>query len=334
VTCVAHVFITPKYQPSRCRTNDLAPGSSVTFPVEFQAPGVASTTTTVGEASTGDINITPIRELGYANNNASADVVVAVSAPPDLTATMTVGGVSAPAENTAFNVNAQNIGIGQAAPTTVQATLPAGFVFTSGSDTAGACSADGAIVNCPVDGLAPGGAQPITINATAPSTVGNYVAAVTIDPANSTSETDETNNSATATSIVSAAFADLTTVITGPAAAALNGKPTYVVSTKNVGNVAAGPNTFTVNLRGYDRIGSVVAPAGYVCTVRKAHTTGGIVDCAGSALAVGATATLTVSGASVYGAGTWPVTAAADSLATVHELSETNNGAVVNTIVS
>jgi hypothetical protein len=333
VTCVAHVQVAPRYAPSRCRTNDLAPGSSVTFPVQFQAPGVAGTTTTFGEASTGDVRVTPIRELAYDNNNASAPVVVAVGAPADLAATLTVGGVSAPAENTAFNVNAQNVGIGQADPTTVQATLPAGFVFTSGSDTAGSCTAVGPIVNCPVGSLAPGAAQPITINATALTTVGSYVAAVTIDPTNSVSETDETNNTASATAVVSAAFADLTTVVTGPATAALNAKPTYVVSTKNIGNVATGPNTLTVNLRGYDRIGSVVAPAGYVCTVRKAHLTGGIVDCAGSALAVGATTTLTVSGASPYSAGTWPVTATADSLATVHELSETNNTSVFNTVV-
>jgi hypothetical protein len=102
----------------------------------------------------------------------------------------------------------------------------------------------------------------------------------------------------------------------------------------NVGTAAAGPNVFTVFLRGYDRIDSLVAPAGYSCGVRKDHPAGRYVDCTGSGLAGGANATLKVIGAGVYSAGTWQVTATADSFANVQELSEANNTATLNTVVS
>jgi hypothetical protein len=222
VTCVPGVLGIKV--PDRCTTAGLAPGASVTFPVQFRAAAVVGTTLTAATASTGlSPTIAPTRELNYANNSALVSDVVAVASPT---------------------------------------------------------------------------APPVTT--TPPVTT----------------------------------FADFTTTVTGPATAALNGKPTYTVSVANVGTAAAGPNTFTVYLRGYDRIDSVVAPAGYNCAVRKDHPAGRYVDCTGSALAVGATATLSVVGAGAYSAGTWPVTATADSFANVTELSEANNTATFNTLVS
>jgi hypothetical protein len=55
-------------------------------------------------------------------------------------------------------------------------------------------------------------------------------------------------------------------------------------------------------------------------------------DCSGG-VAAGATATLQVTVAGVYSAGTWPVTSTVDTQGTVVESSETNNSATFNTTV-
>jgi hypothetical protein len=51
---------------------------------------------------------------------------------------------------------------------------------------------------------------------------------------------------------------------------------------------ADAPHSFTVYLRGYDRIDSLVAPPEYVCFIRKDRSAGRYIDCSGC-LAAGAT---------------------------------------------
>lgn len=220
VTCVKEA-IGRSYRWRCDSATGLAPGESLTFTLQLQAPTLAGTTTTSGRVSTArPFATTAVRDLDPNNDTASADAVVAVGATPDPT------------------------------PTPVPAT-----------------------------------------------------------------------------------FADLTTSVTGPATAALNSKPTYVVTVSNLGTAPSGPHSFTVYLRGYDRIDSLVAPAEYVCFIRKDHPTGRYIDCSGG-VAAGATATLQVTVAGVYSAGTWPVTSTVDTQGTVVESSETNNSATVNTTVS
>jgi CARDB/Domain of unknown function DUF11 len=208
--------------------------------------------------------------------------------------------------------------------------------------------------HCTTSGLAPGASVTFAVKIQAPTVAGTtnsvaFASTGSIPTIAPTRELNYANNAALVADVVAvgsvpvppvptippvSTFADFTTTVTGPATAALNAKPTYTVSVANVGTAAAGPTVFTVFLRGYDRIDSLVAPAGYTCVVRKDHPAGRYVDCTGSGLASGASATLKVTGAGVYSAGTWEVTATADSFANVQELSETNNTATFNTVVS
>jgi subtilase family serine protease len=216
-----------------------------------------------------------------------------------------------------------------------------GFTFASGSSSAGPCTAIGQKVSCPINSLAPqytplspGPTEVITISALTSSSAGSFTIATVIDPANTNIESNEANNAASATGSVSAAFADLTAAVTGPTSVALNSKPTYVITISNSGNDAAAANKFTVYLAGYDRIDSLVAPAGYTCTVRKDHSAGRYVDCVTTSLAAATSVTLQIVAAGAYARGLAPVTVSADALNAVQELSETNNiSTFVTTIV-
>jgi large repetitive protein len=307
----------------------------------------AINTVTVDSANT-------VAETDETNNTTTTSVPVS-NTLPDLQMQMTTepGPVTAGSVVT-HTVTLTNVGPGAA---------PAAFVdfsrmpntWISGGGPGVSCVATFSRTqwaHCTTTRLAPGASVTFPVKFQAgdfASTITSSATAIAVDPLTSfvVREGNYANNSASVTDVVAGppvppvpttppvtTFADLTTTVTGPATAALNAKPTYTVSVANAGTTAAGPNTFTVFLRGYDRIDSVVAPAGYNCAVRKDHPAGRYVDCSGSGLAVGATAALSVVGAGAYSAGTWPVTATADSFANVTELSETNNTTTFNTVVS
>jgi large repetitive protein len=308
----------------------------------------AINTVTVDSANT-------VAETDETNNTTTTAVPVS-NTLPDLQLQMTTepGPVTAGSVVT-HTVTLTNVGPGAAPAAFVDfSRMPNAWISGGGPGvTCVATFSRTQWARCTAAGLAPGASVTFPVKFQAgdfAATITSVATAITVVDALTSSvvrEGNYANNSASVSDVVSGppvppvpttppvtTFADFTTTVTGPATAALNGKPTYTVSVANVGTAAAGPNTFTVYLRGYDRIDSVVAPAGYNCAVRKDHPAGRYVDCSGSGLAVGATATLSVIGAGAYSAGTWPVTSTADSFANVTELSETNNTATFNTVVS
>jgi uncharacterized repeat protein (TIGR01451 family) len=321
VTC-GTLFTTRSSVVRGCNTSNLAPGASVTFPLQLQASGIASTTTTSGNVFVfGSRDVPP-----GADNFASTTATVAVGGSIDLSVTATATpATSAPGQPVVLNVNVQNNGTGLAAATTAQTTLPTGFAFTSGSTTAGACTAVAQVVSCPLAATSPGATQPYTVNTKASSVAGSFSATTVLDPANVVVESNETNNTVATAVAVSASFADLTTSVSGPATTPMNGKPTFAVTVSNIGNVAADPATVTIGETGFARLDSIVAPAGWTCTPLKNRTTGYSITCAAGPLAASGVATIQVTTAGALLRGVTTVTATADPLNTVQELSKTNN---------
>ena len=321
VTCGV-LFHTRSSNVYGCNTTDLAPGASVTFPLQLQASGIAGTTTTSGNVFVfGSRDVPP-----NADNFASTTATVAVGGSVDLSVSATASpATSAPGQPAVLSVNIRNNGTGLAAATMAETTLPAGFAFMSGSTTAGPCTAAAQVVSCPLAATSPGTIQPYTINTTASTVAGSFSATTVVDPANVVVESDETNNTVATAVAVSASFADLTTSVSGPATASLNGKPTFAVTMSNTGNVAADPVTVTIVETGFARLDSIVSPAGWTCTPLKNRITGYSITCAAGPLAASGVATIQVTTAGALLRGVTNVTATADPLNTVQELSEINN---------
>jgi uncharacterized repeat protein (TIGR01451 family) len=329
VTCGV-IFRTRSGATMGCGVANLPAGASVTFPLQLTAPGTVGTTTT-----SGNVYVVGAREVPPAADNvASTTATVATAGAVDLTAAVLTAPIVAVGQPTSFAISVTNNGIGVAAATTVDNVLPDGFTFTSGATNVGPCTATGQVVSCPIDATAPGRTQILSIFATAPRVAGPYNDNVVVDPSNVVAESDEANNSANAAVTVSAAFADLTTSIAGPATIASNGKPVYAVTITNSGNIAADTSSFTVYVRGFDRIDSTVVPAGWTCTTTRTKGIGNYVSCTGGPLGVGGSATVQIVAAGAYGRGAWPVTSTVDPTNAVQELSEVNNTATLSTTVS
>jgi uncharacterized repeat protein (TIGR01451 family) len=325
------LFTTRSGATRGCNVGALAAGASVTFPLQLRASGLVGTTTT-----SGNVSVSGAREVPAGpDNSATATATVVTPGPVDLTVAIATTPSIPVGQPTLFQVTVTNGGIGLAAATTVNTTLPTGFVLTSGAtDVGGVCSATGQVVSCPLDAIAPGRSVSLTINATAPSVAGSFSVVADVDLANVVPESDETNNTAAAAVEVSGVFADLTTAITGSVTAATNAKLAYTITVTNVGSLAAPASTFTLYERGFDRVDSVVAPAGWGCQVSRVKNAGNYVFCTAPILEPGAAGTIQLSLAGSYGRGAWDVTSGVDTGNAIQELSETNNTAWFSTTVS
>lgn len=321
VTC-GTLFTTRSGATRGCTTTDLAAGASVTFALQLQASGVTGTTTT-----SANVYVVNSREVPPgADNVASTTATVVVGGAVDLSVSATATpAVAAPGQPVVLTINVQNSGIGMAATTTAQTTLPAGYAFTSGSTTAGTCSVVAQVVSCPLAATGPGTNQSYTINLTASAVVGSASATTVIDPANVVVETDETNNTANTAIGVSTSFADLTTAVSGPSSVAFNGKPVFAVTVSNIGNVAVSVSSVTIAESGFDRIDSIVAPAGWTCTTTRIKNAGNAIACTGGPLDPSGVATVQITTTAAYLRGVTTITAGADPSNTVKELSESNN---------
>ncbi len=329
VTC-GILFSTRSGSVRGCWAPNLAAGTSLTFPIHLTASGLVGTTTT-----SLDVYTTGAREVPpNADNYATSSVTVAIGGPTDLSTSLVGQSPVAVGQPANFSLSVFNSGIGLTAATTVELTLPSGFGFVSGGGPSGVCTAVGQLVSCPLDPMGPKASRVFGITATVSATPGTYTVSTNADPANLVAESDETNNSTSVTVVVSGAFADLTSSITGPATVATNAKPTYAFTVTNSGAVQADGVTFTVYSPGFDRVDTLVAPAGFTCTVRRIKNAGNYIDCAGGSLAPGASATAQITVAGSYGPGAWQVSVTADPSNVVQELSETNNRATLTTTVA
>jgi hypothetical protein len=217
-----------------CGITNLAAGASVTFPVHLLDSGNVGATTTSGDvyikgclASSARRRQVPPGCRRGADNTASTTASVVVACSSDLARAVSPAPTVAAGQPFAVPVQVSNLGIGVSGATTVETTLPAGFIIVYGASSLGACTAVGQVVSCPIDVINPGGNQSIAVNATASSTSAAVNTTVIIDPTNLVPERNETKNSAAVRSVVSEAFTDPTTSISGPSMTTLNGKPVY-----------------------------------------------------------------------------------------------------------
>ncbi len=321
------LFTTRSGSVMGCTMANLAAGASVTFPLQLTASGLVGTTTTAANVYV----VGTRQEVPGPDNVAQTTATIAVAGAVDLSVAVTTTSPVAVHQPTSLFVTVTNSGIGLAAATTVETVLPDGFVFTSGSSSAGLCTATGQVVSCPILETAPKRTQSLVVNTTTPAAGGAFSSTVTVDPAGLVAESDETNNSTVVPITVSGAFADLTTTITGPATSPTNGKPVYSVTVANTGNATADAPAVTLRESGFVKIDSVTAPAGWTCLASRIKT---IVFCNGGSLASGDTVTfqVTVAGAPARGVAT-SFSSAVDPGNAIQELSETNNTASFTTTV-
>jgi hypothetical protein len=324
-----------------CGVLDLAPGASVTFPVQFTASGLIGTYTASAFAG-----VTSGRSFSGPESSSSTSSSVVINGPVDLVPTVTMSASPLTAgQALGIAISVDNTGIGQSAATAVLDVLPDGFSLVpstpadvaAGTGTTATCSAVGQVVTCPVGALPPHGRVDLFLVATAAPTAGAFTNTVTVDPDALVAESDETNNVAiqSGTVVLPPPLADLATSISAPTSVASNSKPSFTATLSNVGPGVAVNPVWVTSVPGFSKVDSVVAPAGFTCTAQQVKSTtsqGNQVVCTAASLDPGAgvTVRITVSGAFTRGVTSISSTA----VLTAPEVTTTNNRAVVTLTVT
>ena len=248
---------------------------------------------------------------------AQADLTIAASAPPSVP----VG------TNFDYTLTVGNSGATAASGVSAQFTLPAGLSFISTTDASGFTgSQSGGVVTFSGGSLAAGASATLTVTVTTatPATYTAPVGAALIDPANSIAEFNEGNNgSGKAVSTVVSGAPDLTVDITGPTQAVKDTPFTYTITAQNIGTSDATGVTVQFTLPPGVNFSSA-SGAGFTSGAAS-----GVVTFSGGSIAVGGSATLSVTAtaspdlATVYTAG--PGAAVIDPANTIAESHEDNN---------
>ena len=201
-----------------CIGGQISSGGSATITVRMFAPDTPSPS---GVPYTNQAIVDPdntIPEGDELNNQATADTFVIdggagafndlqVSSDPPSQPTN-------PGRQVNITLKVWNNGSDPASNVTVRDVLPVGLAFVSAADAGGPggafnCSNSGSVITCTGGTILPGGpgtGRFIGIVATAPQQVGTLQNNVVVDPDNTIPEGNETNNTASSTVIVSAAF--------------------------------------------------------------------------------------------------------------------------------
>jgi uncharacterized repeat protein (TIGR01451 family) len=127
-----------------------------------------------------------------------------------------------------------NSGIGSASNVVVRDPLPPGTIFDH--STPAICSVNAAnVLTCAIASIGPASTATITVVLVAPPGIGTIANTVTVDPNNAIFEGDETNNTATASTLVSTGI-DLIVAKTAKfAEIATSGTQTYTLTIDNIG---------------------------------------------------------------------------------------------------
>ena len=265
-----------------CTLGALKPGQKVvvlvTANVTGPNPPTPTSTYTNTATVTSDTSPEAPIELTPADNTASATVTAAAA---DLAITKTVNpdtvGIG---QQLTYTIQVSNAGPGSAAGVTVADPLPSTLSFATTATTQGTCTGT-QTVTCALGTIANGGTATITIKATptAPGTVTNTasVTSVSKDPV-------DANNSASVSNRVIAADLSITKV-ESPSPVAVGIPIKYTIEVKNLGPDAATGATVI------DPLPSQVTLA---TSTPSQGTCFGSVTCKLGDLAVGATATITI----------------------------------------
>jgi len=267
--------------------------------------------------------------------NNSSTVSTTIGAPDFTVDKLALDPALVPGTQATYLIAVSNVGAVDATGVVVRDTLPAALTYFSatpgGSFT---CSETGGVVECSGD-LPAGGTETVTLVVTVGDTGGQDVAnTAVVDPDSAVTESDETNNSATATTGTDVDFV-VSDIVDTPDPAAKGSVVTYTYVVTNAGAAAADGlvvRTAIPDPPGVDFVLGV-ASEGFACalTDRGASDT---LDCTGD-LAGGASTTVTVKLAATAAApDAMTVQATADPGGAFAELDETNNTKSATTTLS
>jgi uncharacterized repeat protein (TIGR01451 family) len=210
-----------------CTLPVLAAGdAAATITVVVDAPAQATTLTNTATISSTTPDPVPGNNASSTTTtvDASADLRIAKSGPPTVTAAGTV----------TYTLVVANDGPSDAVAVSVTDTLPAGVTFVSAGGTGWSCTNVGdTSMTCSRAGLAsPATAPTITVVVDAPAQAASLTNTATVTSA--TPDPDLTNNTSSVSTGVTAQ-ADLSLVKSGPATAVAGSQITYAVDVANAG---------------------------------------------------------------------------------------------------
>lgn len=176
-------------------------GTSATLTVTVNPPTAATYTAPAGAAVIDPSNT--IAETNELNNSSPDAAGTIVANTPDLM--VDISGPAQAVKDTPFNytITAQNSGVADASGVSVQFTLPLGVSFSSGSGDGFTVNEASGVVTFSGGSISVGGSAVLTVSATAspaaPASCIVPAGAVIIDPANTISESNESNNASVST---------------------------------------------------------------------------------------------------------------------------------------
>jgi uncharacterized repeat protein (TIGR01451 family) len=224
-----------------CSLGALPAGQVRTVTATYQVPsGYTGANPIVNTVTVSSPTADPVA----ANNVATASTSIGVAA--DLSITKVGPASVTPGQNVVYTITVTNAGPSDAASVTVSDATPAGLTFVS---TAGACAT---AFPCTLGTVAAGATRIITATYNVPS---SYAGANPIDNTASvtgtTTDPAPANNTASASTPVTAAAADVGITKTGPASAVPGTSLVYTISVSNAGpSVATGVNVSDITPTG------------------------------------------------------------------------------------
>jgi len=267
----------------------LAPATSTVLTLNVTAP-------TTGGPITNNVSVaTTTPESTTADNSAFVTTTVQ-------TANLTVSKSASPSPVDAGAPLAYTITVGNAGPATASGislidNLPAGVIYQGFSGTGWTCTGTTTISCSFASPLASGASTILTLNVLAPPTGGAITNVVSVST--TTPESTTGDNTASVETTVNPPGADLSIAKFGPSTVEPGAAISWTVNVTNLGPGAALSVTVTDTLPSGITLGSVVAPAGWTCSVA-----GNVVTCSTSSMADSQTAAINITATAPASEGT------------------------------
>ena len=327
---------TPTATAHVCATDDpvtLLAGGTVGFPVSGAMPSLPGPVTVNATADPDNLVV----ESDETDNTRGATAVVD---PANLTTTLDASPAAlAPGEPLTLTAVVKNTGtvaaFVPAGTTLVRFDLPAGFAPGGIAGPAGTSCSGVTCATTAARTLAVGAELSFTLGATAPSAAGPYTAAAKADPGGVVDESDEADNTATASLLVELAnLVTTATTVTDPVAASAPVRWTSDLVNLGPGKVRIPAGARAISFTFSEPVGgvTVTAPAGYTC-VASSTTVHTCTTTALTTLLAGQRAAFTIDGTAPAAPTTLTMTATADPAGVVAEADETDNATVATSRV-
>jgi uncharacterized repeat protein (TIGR01451 family) len=293
-----------------CLARTLNPGGTILYTVSGQVVGSAGSTIintatvsgniknqSVSSSSTVTTTVRPSIDLTITNaaapdpvcasswpTTAQGGAIGAPSSPPLLGVPPCLGGLK-------YTLVIGNSGVDNATGVVVRDNLPPGTTFDHvagdlGSFSGGCSLAAGNVLTCSGGTIPPASTRTLFVWAAAPPVNGSILNTATVDPNNAIFEADETNNTASVSSLVTTGV-DLTIVkFDSPPDSpggfdpiATSGTETYVIKVEDIGTQSAANIRVRDTLPANTVFRSAQGDHGFTCS-----QAGGVVECAGGLL--------------------------------------------------